>query len=331
MLVSTFIIATVSVVTGLTGVGFTGKAWFDMNEASDICEAANKRVEMAALRLDDLRKQCEDALEAVGSEKVYVLSNTMKDFVDTFQRIKNVDFKETVGLMELKDIEIDKKQFEEISAMTDFALAMGGGIATGAVGGAIVAFGAYSAATHLAVASTGAAISGLSGAAATNATLAWFGGGAIANGGLGIAGGTAVLGGLVAGPALLVMGIITGAKAGTQLEKAKADAAEAKVICEQMEAGADQCVAIRRRCYMLHSILARLDSRFMPVVDSLMKVVEEEGEDYQQYSDSAKKIVAGAASLAVTIKTVLDTPILDEEGELTEESREVAEKMSNSL
>ena len=80
-----------------------------------------------------------------------------------------------------------------------------------AAGGSLAAFGAYSAATTFATASTGTAIASLSGAAASNATLAFFGGGSLAAGGLGMAGGAAVLGGLVAGPALLVMGIIIGA------------------------------------------------------------------------------------------------------------------------
>ena len=43
-------------------------------------------------------------------------------------------------------------------------------------------------------ASTGTAISSLSGAVATNATLAWLSGGTLAAGGLGIAGGAIVLG-----------------------------------------------------------------------------------------------------------------------------------------
>lgn len=45
-------------------------------------------------------------------------------------------------------------------------------------------------------ASTGTAISTLSGAAATKATLAWFGGGSLAAGGFGVAGGGIVLAGI---------------------------------------------------------------------------------------------------------------------------------------
>lgn len=69
-------------------------------------------------------------------------------------------------------------------------------------GGALVAMGAGAAAwwavSTFGVASTGTAISALSGAAATNATLAWFGGGSLAAGGAGVVGGAVVLtGGMV--------------------------------------------------------------------------------------------------------------------------------------
>lgn len=94
----------------------------------------------------------------------------------------------------------------------------------------MVAFSAYGAAQALAVASTGTAIASLSGAAATNATLAFFGGGSLAAGGLGMAGGTVVLGGLVAGPALLVMGFVAGHAAKKELEKARTNKAEAQQV-----------------------------------------------------------------------------------------------------
>src|SRR5699024_12634359 len=60
-------------------------------------------------------------------------------------------------------------------------------------------------------------LSGLSGAAASNATLAWLGGGALSAGGYGVAGGTLVLGGVVAGPALAVGGLIMSDRKSTRL------------------------------------------------------------------------------------------------------------------
>lgn len=79
----------------------------------------------------------------------------------------------------------------------------GGAIAGAAFGGA-AAYGAFMAAVSLGTASTGAAISGLSGVAATNAALALLGGGTLAAGGAGVAGGTMLLTGIVAAPVLLL-------------------------------------------------------------------------------------------------------------------------------
>lgn len=73
-------------------------------------------------------------------------------------------------------------------------------VGAGSIAGGSLAVGSWALVTALGSASTGAAISGLSGVAATNATLAWFGGGALVTGGAGMAGGAAVLGGLFAIP-----------------------------------------------------------------------------------------------------------------------------------
>ena len=79
-------------------------------------------------------------------------------------------------------------------------------LSRGGIAGAAAGSGAAALMAALGTASTGTAISSLSGAAFTNALLASFGGGSIASGGLGIAGGTVVLGSIIAIPALAVGG-----------------------------------------------------------------------------------------------------------------------------
>lgn len=71
-----------------------------------------------------------------------------------------------------------------------FGAAAGIGIGSAVAGGSILT----ALATTFGIASSGAAISTLSGAAATNAVLAWIGGGAIAAGGGGMALGSTILG-----------------------------------------------------------------------------------------------------------------------------------------
>ena len=318
-------------VMGATGIGLGVKGGIDQNEAQKLNDRSNMRMENAANRLDRLRKSCGDSLNDLGEEKLYILNNSVKNFVDLFGKLKNVEFNNSIGLMELSKLCIDHKDFEELSEMVHFAFSVTEGLAAGAVGGALSAFGAYTAAGLFAKASTGTAIAALHGIAAKNATLAFFGGGSLATGGLGIAGGTAVLGGIVAGAALLVMGIIVDAKAGKELENAKANAAKANEICEQFENGALECIAIRRRTNMFYSLLASLDSYLVPLNLEMERIIEKSGTDYSAFREDEKKTIACAASVALSVKAVLDTPILTNDGKVTDESEETIKKIDTSI
>ena len=53
-------------------------------------------------------------------------------------------------------------------------------------------------------------------------------------------------------------------------------------------------------------------------------IVANEGNDYSKYTMESKKTIASCASVAVSVKSVLDTPLLTDDGLLTEESAEKA-------
>lgn len=326
-----FIGAAAAVATGAIGGEKTIKAAVDSSKANKINRLANSSVEDAKAELDRQRKETGTAIEKLGALKLEILDHNVLDFVTTFEKIKNIDFQSSIGLEELKDLHIDKDTFKEIKELGSFALEVAGGASAGAVGGALTAIGAYSAATTFASASTGTAISALSGAAAHNATLAFFGGGSLASGGFGMAGGMMVLGGLVAGPALMVMGMITGAKSQEKLENALSNKAQADEVVESLNAASYQCSAIRRRSYMFYNLLAHMDSYFLPQVWKMQDIVETEGTDYRAYKPESKKCIAQAASTACTIKAILDTPILTEEGELTEASEKMVEEIGGKI
>ena len=310
----------IAAATGGIGVGKTIKAGVDSYSANNINKSANQIIEEATNYINAQRMACGDSLKQLGEEKIFILNNNMTEFLDTFTKIKNVDFRETEGLLELSKLKIDEQDFVELRELANFAISLAGGGVAGTAGGALAAFGAYGAAQALACASTGTAIASLSGAAATNATLAFFGGGSLAAGGMGMAGGAAVLGGLVAGPALLVMGFVAGAAAKKSLDQAKTNQLEAIQLAEQLNTASEQCEAIRRRTYMFHNLLARLDSYFLPFVYKMEDIVKAEGDDYSKYSTDSKKCIASCVSIAVSIKGVLDTQILTDDGLLTDES-----------
>ena len=310
---------------GLGGVGGAAKGVANGIEAKKVNESAQARVESAKGRLDIAREKDEQALEAFGSLKVEVLNDTVADFLATFSKIKNVDFSEVPLTDDLGGTSVDMGSLKELAALGAVAADLAGGGVAGLAGGALVAFGSYGAAQALACASTGTAIASLSGAAATNATLAWFGGGALASGGFGMAGGAMVLGGIVAGPALLVMGAVAGMEGAKNLELAWANDAESRTVAATLGVEEAKCVAIRRRIYQLYGLLCSLDARLRAAVDELAEVVEAEGTDYRTYSEAARSTVIRAASLASSVKAVLDVPILDKDGALTQESAEIVE------
>ncbi len=316
----------VAAATGSVGVGASIKAGVDTGNAKKINKTANELVEESTELLNAQRKACGDSLTHLGEEKLYILNSTITQFLNSFSQLKNVDFKDCEGLDELGKLHIDQKDFEEMQKMVSFAGSIAGGAVAGTASGALVAFGAYGAAQALACASTGTAIATLSGAAATNATLAFFGGGSLAAGGLGMAGGTTVLGGLVAGPALMVMGLVAGTTAKKNLEKAYTNRAEALQIAEELSAASAQCEMIRRRTYEFYNLLARLDSHFLPLIYKMEDIIKAEGVDYSHYEIESKKVISSCASVAVSIKTVLDTALLTEDGVLSEESEKVAKR-----
>ncbi|MDD6668334.1 MAG: hypothetical protein PUE54_01585 [Bacteroidales bacterium] len=313
----------IAAATGLTGVGKTVKAVADTHDANKTNEKANDIVNCAKNRLNIARKECGNDLKKLGKTKVNILNSSINNFVRSFGTLKNVNFQGSTGLDEMGRICIDSKEFEELKGLGDFATSIAGGIAAGAMGGALTAFGAYSAAGTFAAASTGTAISTLSGAAATNATLAFFGGGSLAAGGLGVAGGTLILGSLVAGPALAIMGFIVDAKASAAKEEAYSNLAKARKISAELGAASDMCYAISKKCNMFVDLLKKLDCYFKPLIIKLNEAIAEHGTNYDKFNQEQKQATAAAASLAKAIKTVLDTPILDLEGNITYESGQV--------
>ncbi|MXW78443.1 MAG: hypothetical protein F4Z57_05550 [Gemmatimonadetes bacterium] len=148
-------------------------------------EFIRKSVERASVQLFKQRQRAAGEVIERVEEYVNLLSNSPKEFERSVARYR-----------------IEVSRFDKTVQRLDVEAIKASNIAstTGAVGGTagvgVAALGptaAMAVATTFGTASTGTAISALSGAAATNAALAWLGGGAIAAGGGGMAAGKVLL------------------------------------------------------------------------------------------------------------------------------------------
>jgi hypothetical protein len=320
-----------ALVTAGTGVAKGAKAISDNNQANDTNERARDMYNDAKNKLEIARKETGDSLTNFGKKKISCCQYTLKNFITLFRQVKNIEAASSAGIDELSKFKIDKQGVIHLEKLSVLATSMATGTVTGAIAGGAVAFGAYGAAGALATASTGTAIAGLSGAAATNATLAFFGGGSLAAGGLGIAGGTMVLGGLVAGPALLVLGVVMGAKASAKLDDAYSNLAQAKKVSAELGVLVAACEAIKARCDLFTRLLIKVDMLMNAMNAGLEEVLTTEGADYNTYTKASKEKVMALLATAQAFKALIDTPLLDDNGKLLEDSLTVAQAVQKQI
>lgn len=307
----------------------------DMNEAKELIEEAKEMAKEAERRIERAREGASESIEDLGRTKLTILSRSMKNFVDNFSKIKNVNFKDSIGMEELKDFTPDGIDFSNLKKASFKASEIASGGLGSVAAGSLLAAGTYGAVSTLGgsliVASTGTAIAGLSGAAATNATLAWLGGGALSAGGFGMAGGMAVLGGLVAGPALAIGGAFMASKAKEALYDAEENYDKARAFNEQSKNIASELKAISKRANQIAEILERLDRYFARSNRAMNDVISEAGTNWKDYSVAQKKTVGACAQLAKTIKLILDTSLMGEDGKLTRESKAAVEMGKDAI
>ena len=122
-----------------------------------------------------------------------------------------------------------------------------------------------------------------------------------------------------------------GKAAKKNLEKAYTNKAEAIQIAAQLNAASLQCETVRRRTNLFYNLLARLDAYFLPLIYEMEDIVKNEGDNYREYSDNSKKTIASCVSVAVSVKSVLDTPLLTVDGLLTDESEAKAASIEGFL
>lgn len=296
----------------------------DFNEANELNKKAKKIYENSQMKLEGKKEDTNIMLKVLGKTKIDIYKGSLKEFVEVFSQIKNIDFKDNLELGLLPNL--DKQDMLNIKdTVLKMEEILGGGIAV-LGSGALAGIGALGGVSAFATASTGTAIASLSGAAATNATLAWLGGGSLAAGGFGMAGGMVVLGGLVVGPALAVGGFIAALKAEEAKYTAQENYSKAKVARKEINAICTVLDGIFNQADEFSHILKELDKYLIKQNNKIKEIIKNKGNNYLNYSTTEKKQLMIAFSIAETIKNLCDTPIIDENGKITQQSKKVLEK-----
>lgn len=268
------------------------------------------KLQLAQQKAEAAAKKTNQKINELGryTSDLYTALTTIQSL---FDRIRNVPEENRLKYEKLKAIRVKWKQQAEKIEMeykkAEVKVAGQGAAGVGA-GVAVVALGptaAMGVATTFGVASTGTAISALSGAAATNAALAWLGGGALAVGGGGMAAGNAFL--ALAGPVGWTIAGVSIVASGLMFFKTKGDR-------ERLE---NVYTLISERDVKSYELaIVELGERIKRIVDETGKLdeavieVKTFGTDYDQMTEKQQYELGSYVNLMEASTMLLVNPIL---------------------
>ena len=317
---------TMRVVTGMQAVEDRKKS-IETRQEADALRAEIEETNEA------LRDDLNDTLETFGKYRLEALSATVGKFLHCLElmnrRAKGKEY-EFLSEIDIKTEEIKEMESVDMKASDALrTLAVGGGFAAvGIIGTPAVVTGAV---TALCAASTGTAISSLSGAAASNAVLAWLGGGTLAAGGGGVAAGTVVLGAMTAtatiGLAAIAVGTLASRFYAKKNTEAEAYLADVKVWAEQVQASWTVLAGVKNRIIELHDLTSRLHEK----AGGYMNRLQELAPNFDPNNEDNVKLFQQCAIMAKSMSELAQTPILDADGNISEQSGIVAGKPETIL
>lgn len=238
---------------GLLGLGGHLSAKETNEMAQRISEEAKEIYDNAKASLESEQKVTEQSLLKLGNCKKKVMDRSIDRFLTAYDRIKEVQLSDSIGLNELSKFSVDKQDAIELQEMSNIYSSSISTGATGAAAGAVIA---------LAASGSLPIITG---------TLS-VAGSALAMGEIGLAAnlaGSALSFGAamtplsaIAAPVMLFTGISASMKADENLEKANVMRAEAEEACEKMAVAETLCKAISDRSNMFDKLLVDLDAMY---------------------------------------------------------------------
>ncbi len=298
-------------------------------KAIEIKDSAIAMKEDITDKLMELDRMLESSITEYNDAYTLMNDKGVQLFIERTRAVDLISFVETLINSIANRPKTFDAEFEEIKTNRDKFLSScdfgerelqaareaAGGAGAGLAAGASVAFMAPTAAmwvaTTFGTASTGTAISALSGAAAESAALAWLGGGALTAGGGGMAAGNALL--AMAGPigwsiagATLLTSILLFSKKKAKLNKQKN---------EEIETVKRNTEIIKEVDAQIGEILSQTDSIRSGLNKSYMQCLELFGKDYTSFNDVQKQSLGALVNQTKALSAMFGKTIDQKEAE----------------
>lgn len=317
---------------GMTYSAVTVKEAFDNYDSAEaIVSEATQRYKKASKSIDMAISKTTKQLEKYNSLKVEVYGSEVKDSIVYLRKIKNVkeastDYLDSTSLRDM----FSQENLSKMEAAVSIATGIGSKLKEGATLVSATATLTTQLVSRLGFASTGTAISSLSGAAAQRATLAALGGGALKSGGAGMMGGQIMLGGLTLVPTAMLASWKMASNSETALTEASQQYAKLERATEQVESQKSMILdGMLPRVKEMEQSLTRLSLTYREkVLPKLISVcdrnADEDGKvDFSQCSESDKGDITLAVNHLKILTKIMRVKVLDEKGHVSSQAVKV--------
>ncbi|MCQ2866809.1 sortase [Helicobacter pylori] len=235
------------------------------------------------------------ALVRLGKKKLHVLSHTASNFLDHFHRLNRLRI--TIGTKDI-DMQDLRKQISNARNLLN-KLNTNGIDGDSALG----------------------VIAGCGGLGASSFTAGVVLGGGLAASGLRMT----VLGGLVAGPALAILGAVRADDMEEKLEKAKAYYSQVEAAVKKADVMIDNIQAVRKVVDLFTEQITKLDALFFSLSQGTIATMKKHDYDYDSYNQREIDQLGVTVSTLMTLKAFLKVSIMDKQ------HQKLTEKAKNAL
>ena len=284
------------IIAGLAAAGIGALGHIGAKEMNEEAERLSRKAQRIYneenTNLQMVRTKTETAPQNLGNPKNVVLNTSLIKFVNAYEKFKDIQFTESEGIYELSNFTIEKQDAIQLREMSNI-------YQSAFKTGAITAVAAGGIATVAGVAASPLAV--------------------------------------VAAPVVLFTGISASIKADENLEKAKASYAEAEAAVEKMKTAQTLCNAITERSNMHTELLTNLNQMFSECTNILDGIARNKTNFFKRRISAKEltpeelKLLAVTRSLAGAVKSVIDVPILNSDGTVSEESENKYDNTVKSL
>ncbi|WP_231191448.1 sortase [Helicobacter pylori] len=237
----------------------------------------------------------------LGEKKFHVISRGVSRFVEHFNQLKGHQFF-------VKDSDIQDLH-KQVSVAQNFSkqLNTSGMSEESAIGGMFAGFGSLGISSF----TTGAML-----------------GGGLTMGGLA---GMAVFGGLVAGPAIAILGAMSTDEMEEKLEKAKAYYSQVEKAVKKADAIIDQFQAIEKMAKLFTRQIAKFDALLFSLSQDAIATMKKHNYDTSRYNQKEKDQLCVTVSTLMTLSAFLKVPIIDKHQKLQEKAKRALEIMKRQM